>query len=344
MPTYQCDCGARYRVPNTAVGRKAKCMKCGEAFVIPHDEDTIPLAAEPQELSPLPGMRQSVSASAVAATEGDIPQAIASAPLMARRGPSTGYWDSILWTVLFPATPSDLLTFVIIWLTMGFLGVLPLIPALITLWYAAYRFELIENAAGGEEGLPSPVLGTDAWNDWIEPLFYWLGSWLLVLAPALAYLIFSLSRRSAATMDAVDLLRSGLPGIVAAFGADPLLVVLIAVGLFLWPMVALCIAVDGFLSALRIDLMIITIGRALPAYLCTIGLVAGATAVEYFVRQYAATAGPAPGAPLWTLATAAIFLHFLLIGASIYADIVALRSIGLFYHHFKDKFAWDWGQ
>ena len=32
-----------------------------------------------------------------------------------------------------------------------------------------------------------------------------------------------------------------------------------------------------------------------------------------------------------------------LIGLGLYLDVVAMRSIGLYYHHFKGRFAWDWG-
>lgn len=348
MPSYTCDCGAKYRIPETSVGRKAKCKACGEVFTVEHDGG-IPLAAEPEAFSALPDRRAAMAgAEGVIPARTALPDAEASAPLMARRGPALGYWDNVLWTVLFPATPSDLLTFVVIWLVMGTIGMLPLISIFVTLWYAAYRFELIANAAGGEEGLPSPVLGSDIWGDWVAPLFQWMGSWLLVLGPALAYLMVSLSRRSASTMEAIDKMQSGIPGIIEAFGSDPVLVSLIVLGLFFWPMVVLCIALGGFLAATRVDLMIITIGRLLPAYLCTIGLVAGATAVEYFVQGYASTAGPAPpGAPtpgLMQILTTALLLNFLLTGAAIYADIVSLRCIGLFYHHFKHKFAWDWGQ
>ena len=33
----------------------------------------------------------------------------------------------------------------------------------------------------------------------------------------------------------------------------------------------------------------------------------------------------------------------LVVGISLYFEIVAMRVIGLYYHHFKHRFAWDWG-
>ena len=40
------------------------------------------------------------------------------------------------------------------------------------------------------------------------------------------------------------------------------------------------------------------------------------------------------GRTLWTV---------LATGVGLYFEIVALRAIGLYYHHYKDRFAWSWG-
>jgi len=49
MPRLTCACGARYRFDDDAVGKRAKCKKCGTVFTIKADEEdgVIPFAAEP---------------------------------------------------------------------------------------------------------------------------------------------------------------------------------------------------------------------------------------------------------------------------------------------------------
>jgi len=44
-----------------------------------------------------------------------------------------------------------------------------------------------------------------------------------------------------------------------------------------------------------------------------------------------------------TASTAGVSMRFVIsIGVTVYFDIVLMRLIGLYYHHFKDRFAWSW--
>jgi hypothetical protein len=109
-------------------------------------------------------------------------------------------------------------------------------------------------------------------------------------------------------------------------------------------MIVLCIAIGGFSAVFRVDLMVVTIIRAFPAYLVILGLIVGATVASYYINEaLLAKFAPAPGTGLAGLLGKGMLIHVLLTGATIYADVVSLRSIGLFYHHFKHKFAWNWG-
>jgi len=38
-----------------------------------------------------------------------------------------------------------------------------------------------------------------------------------------------------------------------------------------------------------------------------------------------------------------MIIRILLTAVTIYADIVSLRAIGLFYRHFRHRFAFNWG-
>ena len=45
MPTQRCECGAKYRFPESSLGKRAKCKKCGAVFKLTGKEDdgTIPI-------------------------------------------------------------------------------------------------------------------------------------------------------------------------------------------------------------------------------------------------------------------------------------------------------------
>ena len=43
------------------------------------------------------------------------------------------------------------------------------------------------------------------------------------------------------------------------------------------------------------------------------------------------------------MAGGALILSFIGTGIAVYFEIVAMQVIGLYYHHFKDRFAWSWG-
>jgi len=36
-------------------------------------------------------------------------------------------------------------------------------------------------------------------------------------------------------------------------------------------------------------------------------------------------------------------LRAALVPIEVYFTIVAMRTVGLYYHHFKERFAWSWG-
>lgn len=55
MPKFQCACGAKYRFPDSAMGKKAKCKRCGVVFTLEVDEDgPIPIAKDPPDFGDSP--------------------------------------------------------------------------------------------------------------------------------------------------------------------------------------------------------------------------------------------------------------------------------------------------
>ena len=93
-------------------------------------------------------------------------------------------------------------------------------------------------------------------------------------------------------------------------------------------MIILCIALGGFETVCRLDLIATTLIRTFPVYVLTLLLMFGAAVLEKTL----------------TASTAGVSMRFVIsIGVTVYFDIVLMRLIGLYYHHFKDRFAWSWG-
>ena len=75
--------------------------------------------------------------------------------------------------------------------------------------------------------------------------------------------------------------------------------------------------------------MIVTIYKSLAIYFFTAGAIFITAVVQIFTVIAALHLG----------AVGIIFMMLIIL----YLEIVALRMIGLYYHHFKTRFAWNWG-
>jgi len=225
-------------------------------------------------------------------------------------------------------------------------------------WYCAYLLSIVESAAAGDDHLPGVDLSVSGIVDAVAALLKWVTSWVIVLLPAILYRTwywYGVSTASGAgaasgrlPLWAGDVLAvfAGLPAIFALppGGVVPFKLLLI-LGLLLWPMVLLCLVLGGLATLWRFDLLLITIYRTIGAYAATVALMLGACVLEYLLitavitKVVTAAGGPSPG----TIFTTAFVLGAVLLGIRVYFDIVLMRLIGLYYHHFKRMFAWDWG-
>ena len=355
MPTIHCECGAKYRFPESSIGKRAKCKKCGSVFTLEPEDDQgpIPLAddSEMRDDMAVPAEQ----AGAATARQGEVcappgtPGMVASMGLGTSAGAAStastkGFASNVLWTFLFPSSPRNLIGFLCFWAAMvitGFVLYVPLIGWILWLliigWYCAFRFEIITSAAAGEEDLPDPPSPLFV-IELIEPLLKWVGSWLVVLAPALVYFVYALDQGLLQGPSVQGVMTGGLAGVVqTATSGIPLFAVLVALGVFLWPMVILCVALGGFSTLLRLDLIILTIIRTFPIYVLVLALMFGAVLIEHALL--AGVSGGSKGA----MGGGAFALSVLGRGLDIYINIVLMRLIGLYYCHFKDRFAWSWG-
>jgi hypothetical protein len=98
-------------------------------------------------------------------------------------------------------------------------------------------------------------------------------------------------------------------------------------------MAVLILAIGGAGSFGRPDLILKTIARTLGPYLFTCLMAGAAFAVFWFVRIGLARAGPIES----RLALACV-----LEVVQLYFEIVVMRFVGLYYYHFKSRFAWSW--
>ncbi|UCE60302.1 MAG: hypothetical protein JSU63_00860, partial [Phycisphaerales bacterium] len=204
---------------------------------------------------------------------------------------------------------------------------------------------IVASAASGDSELPDVNVSSDLVEDLIRPLFAWIGSWAVVFFPATAYLIAAWHM---GWLPGINWMQAALGGAGSFWQwfstGDLLLIILVCLGMAAWPITVLCIALGGFTEVYRVDLILLTIIRTFPAYLLTLALMGLAILVLVGLENLTANRlTPTPGAGPGPSLGSAIGMGILSTGVRVYLDIVLMRLIGLYYHHFKDRFAMSWG-
>lgn len=364
MPKHTCSCGARYSFPDSAAGKRAKCKKCGEVFTLPEAEEEGIFAIAGEE-SPF----AAEAAAAASASKSKAEEYARAAILAQSRGVgqtvletsdadptplpmhSRGYVNSITDSFFFITSLGNLLVFMVIWLLLFAAQMLPIarLPfagmfmalgvLVVGLWYSAYRYQIVSAAAGGDRNLPEPELSIGEALEYLSDAFKWLLSWVFVMGPAIGYVALLVSKGDIVWYEGLMMLLSDWGGLFRHYEAYPGFVWLVLAGTLVWPMAVLCLVLGGLDAMVRLDLIIVTILRAPGGYLATLffwGAALGLTIVGEWGIQRMITAGAAG-------ISGVLVASALAVGVSVYAEFVSLRVIGLYYHHFKDRFAWDWG-
>ena len=208
MPTQHCECGAKYRFSESAIGKRARCEKCGTIITLQPEENAlpVPLADEPDRLGDLATSAEQGDA-APTVPEEPPPVSMAylpSADSVGRLGKvvieeaerPTSYARSLVSTFLFPTSGGNLVTFMIVagmlFISNTLLRAMPglgTIGQLIILgWYSAFRFSVIVDAAAGDKDLPGMII-EGGFEGILLPFLKWLGSWGVVLLPAFVYFL-----------------------------------------------------------------------------------------------------------------------------------------------------------
>ena len=375
MPLVQCPaCNARYNVPDSVAGKRARCKKCGATFKIPEtppDSGRLTLTGLDTPSGEMPVAR---------VPEAPPPEALQYA--RAEPGPSTGlpdeglrqgaaptrgygpYFGSLARSLIFPANPRNLITFLalLILLTFGrgllnaaastgicffILGTL-LLALIIESWYVAFQLNTVLSGAAGENDLPSLSFSEGWFDDVIRPFFRMIATYVMARLPATIFLVLLATSRPISgaelTVKTLFFLFGDFTLLLEQPGLQTQLIagVLLLGGFFLWPMFVLIVAVGSVGGLVRIDLMVITIVKSLPVYLITVIIVFAAQAIGLVSTVVSTLVGF--GAANDEMGLGVLLLVPLLSTlVSLYFTIVAMCMIGFYYHHFKHKFAWSWG-
>ena len=201
-----------------------------------------------------------------------------------------------------------------------FIYIFRLLGAVVLLgWCVSYLFKVVVSGAAGEDELPELSV-TDGWfEEGVVPFFKSLGIFAVAMAPAVLYSVIFGSH----------FLRAG-------DDPDVVLEILKWGGVFFLPIILLVVALGGFGSLLRPDLIFVTIARTFIPYVTTCimaGLAFGVIEVCSYVSQ---TNASLFGGNQWLLGMVSVVL-------TVGCWAVAMRCVGLYYHHFKSRFAWSWG-
>ena len=197
---------------------------------------------------------------------------------------------------------------------LGFSCVLIFPMVILTGILSAFFFNVVVNASNGDDDLPEIGLSGDWFDDIIIPFVKFLTTCLITLAPLQIYR--SIVGDNAVTSEGAFLM--------------------LGIGVFLWPIIILTFAIGGLTCLVRPDRMLATIFRTFVPYVFTCAALAGAIGISWGLKSALKPVAASMGGNGWAIMT-------ILSVVDVYCMVVAMQCIGLYYHHFKDRFAWNWG-
>lgn len=358
-----CTCGVSIRLPDKAAGKRARCRKCGAVFVVgPSSIEALAAAADRAAPIPPRGDCEPVDARgyddrtlAMALGGGMIERKNISSDVAPGRGFVREYARDVGRSFAFLADLGAIFTFAGVALALlvrhyamraPCFGIA--ISLFVTGWYYAFLLNTAAAAAGGEKQIGELNISVNVIQDTYPPLFKFLASWLIALTPLFVvafYLgMFGAMQPTEAFVAALFAVAQFVIGLQSMPMAE-LLLVFYAVAMLLWPMLLLAVAVGGFADVIRIDNAAITLMRTLPASLIMLliflVLKLGPSTASLLITLSMIDDAAAASRPVDANSISVLQGVFVL--AQAYCDVVAMRVIGLFYHHFKQRFAWEWG-
>jgi hypothetical protein len=311
------SCDALCAFHDHNAGRKARCRRCGQIFVIPARDGARPekVKIKPVEEKPVPGFYRAVFVDSwgVFFRRDSLAAVVFVLSLVVARFLLVRSW----WAEIRPE------------LNYFFWADFPLRVAYLVVlfmvewgWLLGFYLNVIYETAYGIDALPEPSVGSifSVWWLVLRPLFVFLLTMVLVQLPYIAGKVVL-----------------GLWGIryenIWVIEAGPVMVlqVLFLAGLFLFPMGILTMAVAENVGALRPDWLIGPILKAAGPYLVAVGLLVAAGVLEWRSPPLTSLSGESTVSILGRLAA-----NF----GVIIVTIVAMRAIGLFHRHYGCYIRW----
>lgn len=323
---WTCRCGARYRISPALAGKKLLCKKCGYSEKTALQGPLPPAGDELPSNTPI----QFPSDRDVIIEESEQPRP---SPTNRRT-----FWADVAYSLVLPIEPQNLpalaictffnllalglvysVTQAVMWGNISILTfVLSIAGAVAFTWLFAYYMRIIAEVADDDDDLPATMTGS-AYDVILRPFFTFLTTWFCLLLPAIAlvYLGFYWDMY------------------VPRVWFQATLIFAVA----MWPMAILCVSIGGIGIFTRADLILYTVFSTLVPYTIVwlLLLLTGACGYGLFRLLASEVAGRTP----------LLSRHFLaglvlLAMATTFLSIVAMRVIGLYYRHFKHRFAWSW--
>ncbi len=200
-----------------------------------------------------------------------------------------------------------------------------LVGGLLMCWIMSVFLNVISETGRGSDDLPTDTFSGGMYDSFLAPALNFIGAFALVLAPWVALII------------------TGYLGLLPKFFLQ-LAPVWMSAGIFLFPMSLMLFAFEAPSVLLRPQLVISTIASTFLPYLAIWGLLLIVSAIWSVVFASNLIVSYLPGlSGLNTLATyfnspvgAVLALFF-----EIYVMLVAMRLVGLYYLHFKKRFAFQ---
>ncbi|GJM24386.1 MAG: hypothetical protein DHS20C16_08010 [Phycisphaerae bacterium] len=242
---------------------------------------------------------------------------------LAHVGGIGSYLKSCAGSAIFVADAGNFISFIFVMILAAMNAGVDMLTFTCLMWIpyiiikgllAAFFFNVVINASSGDTDLPDIGLSGDMYEDMIAPFFKMVATSLIVMSPLYVYM-FSVGITQVTTL-----------GIAVTLG----------IGVFFWPITMLVIALGGVSCFARPDQVLLTVFRTFVPYLVTCSVLAIAIGMTWVLEFAMESATAALGGNQWAVAT-------ILWIVNVYCFIVAMQCIGLYYHHFKDRFAWSWG-
>jgi hypothetical protein len=290
------NCDALIAFHDKHIGKRARCLTCGQILIIPlRDYETPQMIEAPvEQAEPLPGFYQ-----AVFIENWKI--------FVSRQNVTPLVFVTAAVCFNFFLAPAicccGKITFLLVW------G-----------WLLGFYLNILYETAFGIDELPEIYLGTTITFLWyvIKPFLIFSFTMAVVQLPFIIAL--ALLRNKGLTYDNMWQAENGL---------RLLLQILFILGLFLFPMAVLTVAVGKDITLLRPDYLLAPIRRAFIPYLTVVILLVAFGVIETQISQYEFELPPATAA-----ARLALNLALQIVA------IIAMRSIGLFYRHYNCHIPW----